>query len=195
MMGQLLTLFTTTSTAASHATSNTIDIQGGPFAGQTIPGMIIFNTPCAFGDTYHFQLNDEGVLSVLGPLTCHGSGGKQICYLGPELSCHGISELSTGATMAYVVNATGVVAGDKTYPWANQAQAVALFPSAKARAEKKCNEVLFWQAKSKEHGHTPSADKLETQEKCKPVLDQLCAASKGGPVNLSNGKDVTILCH
>jgi hypothetical protein len=72
-------------------------------------------------------------------------------------------------------------------------QAIALMPSIRTRAEAKCDTVLFWQAKDKEHNHVTSVtSRMEAQEACKLTLAQICASSGG---KLANGKDVSILCH
>jgi hypothetical protein len=195
MRALVLSLCAMTASAANHANTNTTDIHGGPFSGQTIPGLIVLNTPCALGDSYHFQLDDTGTLRVLGSLSCHGSGGKEICHLSPELSCRGMSDLSSGGTSTYAANEAGVIADGKTYPWVNSAQAVAMFSSVSAKADSRCNPVLYRQARHMKREKPASDKELAAQEACKPVLDQLCKASNGGQVQLSDGKDVTILCH
>ena len=178
------------------AIADTVDVHDGAYAGHPA-GITVMSTPCVYGDRYHYELNSEGKLSVLGPLVCGNfkgsSGGEDICYLNPQLSCQSRTGFSAGAGAPYAINDTGVQVGNKTVPWINSQQAIALVPSIKSRAEAKCDTVLFWQAKDKEHNHVTSiTSKMEAQEGCKGTLAQICASSAG---KLANGKDVSILCH
>jgi hypothetical protein len=183
------------SRANSIATASTVDTQDGPFAGRTIAGMSVMNSPCAYGDHYHYKLNSEGELSTEGPIFCgkvKAGGGEEVCRLSPELTCVSRTALSGNAGVPYGVDGNGVKVGDKTYPWANPQEATALFPAIQARAKAKCDEVLFWQAKDKEHNKiTSEPSRAQAQASCKQTLEQICGS--GG--KLSNGKDVSILCH
>jgi len=194
-LGCLWAVYAMSAHAGNHAIANTADVQGGPFSGQNIPGLLVMNTPCAFGDNYHFQIDDAGTLRVLGSLSCRGSGGKEICHLGPDFSCRGITDFSTAGTTTYAVNETGVVVGGKMFPWLDPSQATAMFASVNARADSRCNQVLARQAKRTERGKPANDKELADQEACKPLLSQLCTASNGGEVHLSNGKEITVLCQ
>jgi hypothetical protein len=180
----------------SPATADTVDVHDGAFAGHPT-GVVVTNAPCVYGDRYHYELNSDGKLTVLGPLVCGNfkgsSGGEEICYLNPQLNCQSRTGFSAGAGAPYAIDESGVKVGGKVIPWINPQQAIALMPSIRTRAEAKCDTVLFWQAKDKEHNHVTSVtSRMEAQEACRPTLVQICASSGG---KLANGKDISILCH
>ena len=179
------------------ATADTVDVHDGAFAGHPA-GVLVMNQPCVYGDRYHYELSSEGELSVRGPIICGSNsknfgGGEEICYLNPQLSCLSRTGFSAGAGAPYAINVSGLQVGNKTVPWINSQQAIALMPSIKSRAEAKCDTVLFWQAKEKERNKPTSiTSQMEAQEACKVTLAQLCASSGG---KLANGKDISILCR
>lgn len=181
----------------SPATADTVDLHDGAFAGR-VAGVLIMNQPCVYGDRYHYEIDSQGQLSVRGPIICGSNsknfgGGEEICYLNPQLSCQSRTGFSLGTGAPYSINDTGVQVGNKTVPWIYPQQAIALMPSIKSGAEAKCDTVLFWQAKEKQHNQVTSiTSKMEAQEGCKVTLAQLCASSGG---KLANGKDISILCH
>jgi hypothetical protein len=178
------------------ATANTVELHDGAFAGHPT-GAAIMNAPCVYGDSYHYEIDSTGKLSVLGPLVCGNfkgsTGGEEICYLNPQLYCRSRTNFSAGAGAPYAINETGVKAGNKVAPWVDPQQAIALMPSIQTRAKAKCENVLFWQSKDKQHNSPTSVpSKIEAQEGCKPTLVQNCASSGG---KLANGKDISILCR
>lgn len=179
----------------------TVGITDGAFEGHQIVGMIIMNSTCAYGNYYHYQINARGELRLDGDLVCgnykSGTGGEQICYLSPELVCSSRVGVNAPSDTHYKINQHGVtVNNDKVYPWVNPQQVMAILPLIKEYAEKKCDEVLFWQALDKQHNRSTSILKrIQEQEKCKVELDKLCSASNGGAVTLTTGKDITILCQ
>jgi hypothetical protein len=179
------------------ATANTVDVHDGAFAGHPIVGMTIMNAPCVYGDRYHYQIDSEGKLSILGPIICGNfkgaGGGEVICYLNPQLNCRSRTGFGAGAGSPYAINESGVKVGDKVVSWADPQQANALMRSIQTQANAKCDNVLFWQAKEKEHNRSTSVpSKLEAQEGCKATLIQICASSGD---KLANGKDISILCR
>ena len=179
------------------ATADTVDVHDGAFTGHP-SGVTVMNQPCVYGDRYHYEIDSEGKLSVLGPIICGSNsknfgGGEEICYLNPQLSCLSRTGFSAGAGAPYAINNSGLQVGNKTVPWVYPQQAIAIMPSIKSRAEAKCDTVLFWQAKEKQHNQVTSiTSKMEAQEGCKVTLAQICASSGG---KLANGKDISILCH
>jgi hypothetical protein len=193
----LYSLWPNTSYPEIPTTAVTVDVHDGAFAGHAA-GITVMNVPCVYGDRYHYEINSEGVLRVLGPIICgnskgNSSGGEEICYLNPQLSCQSRTGFSAGAGAPYAINESGVKVGNKVVPWVDPPQAIALMPSIQERAKAQCDSVLFWQAKEKEHNKTTSIPaKMDAQEGCKPTLAQICASSGG---KLANGKDVSILCR
>jgi hypothetical protein len=180
----------------SPATADTVDVHDTAFAGHP-SGALVMNQPCVYGDRYHYEIDSEGKLTVLGPLVCGNfkgsSGGEEICYLNPQLRCLSRTGFSAGGGAPYAISDSGVQVGNKTVPWINSQQAIALMPSMKSRAEAKCDTVLFWQAKEKERNKPTSIpSKIEAQEACKVTLVQICSSSGG---KLANGKDISVLCH
>ena len=189
-------LWPNTSHTEITATADTVELHDSVFAGHPT-GVVLMNAPCVYGDSYHYEINSAGKLSVLGPLVCGkfkgSAGGEEICYLNPQLSCQSRTGFSTGAGAPYAINETGVKVGNKVVPWVDPQQVIALMPSILTRAKGKCENVLFWQSKEKEHNTTSSVPaKIEAQEGCKPTLVQICASSGG---KLANGKDISILCR
>lgn len=178
-------------------TAKTVDVQDGAYAGHPA-GIVSMNVPCVYGDSYHYEINSEGLLRVLGPLVCGNSkvnstGGEDICFLNPQLTCQSRRGFSSGAAASYTISESGVKVGNKMVPWVDPQQETALVPSIQERAKAKCDTALFWQAKDKQNNRATSIPaKLDAQEGCKSTLVQICASSGG---KLANGKDVSILCR
>jgi hypothetical protein len=192
----IFSLWPNTGHVEISATADTVDLHDGVFAGHPT-GVVLMNAPCVYGESYHYEINSEGKLSVLGPLVCGNfkgsAGGEEICYLNPQLDCQSRTGFSAGAGALYAINETGVKVGNKVIPWVDPPQAISLMPSIQTRAKAKCDNVLFWQSKEREHNRTTSVPpKIEAQEGCKPTLVQICASSGG---KLANGKDISILCR
>jgi hypothetical protein len=193
----LFSLLPDTAYPQTPATAHTVDIQDGAFAGRP-SGITVMSKPCVYGDRYHYEINSEGELRVLGPLDCgnpklNSTGGEQICFLNAQLNCVSRTGFSMGAGAPYAVNETGVKVGNKVVPWVDSQNAIALMPSIKTRANAKCDTVLFWQSKEKAQNKPTSIPaKMDAQEGCKATLLQLCASSGG---KLANGKDVSNLCR
>jgi hypothetical protein len=192
----IFSLWPNTGPTGTPATANTVELHDGAFAGHPT-GVVFMSAPCVYGDSYHYEIDSTGKLSVLGPLVCGNfkgsTGGEEICYLNPQLYCRSRTSFSAGAGAPYAINETGVKVGNKVVPWVDPQQAIALIPSMQTRAKTKCEDVLFWQSKEKEHDSTTSVpSKIEAQEGCKPTLVQICASSGG---KLANGKDISILCR
>jgi hypothetical protein len=66
---------------------------------------------------------------VLGPLVCgnskgNSSGGEDICFLNPQLTCQSRTGFSSGAAAPYAINESGVKVGNKVVPWVNPQEAV-----------------------------------------------------------------------
>jgi hypothetical protein len=185
--------------ADTAANANTVEITDGPVPGHAA-GVILMNAHCSYGSHYHYELTSEGELRAKGPIVCGnfngGTGGEQVCYLGPQLACQARQGFSPAPGIAYSVDQSGVKVGDKVYPWADPQQAVALFAAIRARARSKCEEVLFWQAEDakRKSSITPSPDRLQAQAACRPVLEEVCASARGGPARLADGKDIAVLC-
>jgi hypothetical protein len=179
------------------ATADTVDVHDGAFAGHPA-GITVMSTPCVYGDRYHYQINSEGVLKVLGPIDCGNSkinsiGGEEICYLNAQLNCVSRTGFSMGAGTPYSTNESGVKVGNKVVPWVDPQKAIALMPSIATRAKAKCDTVLFWQSKEKAQNKTTSIpSKMDAQEECKSTLVQICASTGG---KLENGKDISNLCR
>src|SRR5580700_11366096 len=187
----IFSLWPNTSHTEITATADTVELHDGVFAGHPT-GVVFMNAPCVYGDSYHYEINSAGKLSVLGPLVCGNfkgsAGGEEICYLNPQLSCQSRTSFSAGAGTPYAINETGVKVGNKVVPWVDPQQVIALMPSIQTRAKAKCESVLFWQSKDKQHNSPTSVpSKIEAQEGCKPTLVQNCASSGG---KLANGKDI-----
>jgi hypothetical protein len=178
-------------------TADTVDVHDGAFAGHAA-GIMVMNTPCVYGDRYHYEINSEGLLRVLGPLVCGNSkvnstGGEDICFLNAQLTCRSRTGFSSGPAAVYVVSESGVKVGNKVVSWVYPQQATALMPSIRERAKTKCDTVLFWQAKDKQNNRPTSIPaKMDDQEGCKSTLVQICASSGG---KLDNGKDISNLCR
>jgi len=192
----IFSLWPNTGPTGTPATANTVELHDGAFAGHPT-GVVFMSAPCVYGDSYHYEIDSTGKLSVLGPLVCGNfkgsTGGEEICYLNPQLYCRSRTNFSAGAGAPYAINETGVKAGNKVAPWVDPQQAIALMPSIQTRAKAKCEDVLFWQSKDKQHNSPTSVpSKIEAQERCKPTLVQICASSGG---KLANGKDISILCR
>jgi hypothetical protein len=185
--------------AQNSGATVTVEITEGPVIGHTLGSMTVMNSPCSYGDHYHFELTPEGELRAQGPIICgkvKAGGGEQVCYLGPELTCQARKEYRPDPAAAYSVDGNGVRAGSKLYAWADPQQASALFAGIRARATSKCNHVLFEQAEDAKRKSpiTPSADEAAARDACKPVLQQACSAARAGVAKLENGKDVSVLC-
>lgn len=193
----LFSLWPNTGHAQTPATAKTADVLDGAFAGHPA-GITVMNVPCVYGDRYHYEINSQGALRVLGPINCGNSkinstGGEDICYLNPQLNCLSRRGFSAGAGAPYAINESGVKVGNKLVPWADPQNAIALMPSIKTRAKTECDTVLFWQSKEKAQNKTTSIPaKMDAQEGCKATLVQICASSGG---KLANGKDISILCR
>ena len=192
----IFSLWPNTGPTGTPATANTVELHDGAFAGHPT-GVVFMSAPCVYGDSYHYEIDSTGKLSVLGPLVCGNfkgsTGGEEICYLNPQLYCRSRTNFSAGAGAPYAINETGVKAGNKVAPWVEPQQAIALMPSIQTRAKAKCEDVLFWQSKDKQHSSPTSVpSKIEAQEGCRPTLVQICASSGG---KLANGKDISILCR
>jgi hypothetical protein len=178
-------------------TAATVDVHDGAFAGRPA-GITVMSTPCVYGDRYHYEINSEGALRVLGPILCGNSkinstGGEEICYLNPQLNCVSRTGFSMGAGAPYAINESEVKVGNKGVPWLDPQKAIALIPSIATRAKAKCDTVLFWQSKEKAQNKTTSIpSKMDAQEGCKPTLIQICASSGG---KLANSKDISNLCR
>jgi hypothetical protein len=192
----IFSLWPNTGPTGMPATANTVELHDGAFAGHPT-GVVFMSAPCVYGDSYHYQINSTGKLSVLGPLLCGNfkgsAGGEEICYLNPQFYCQSRTSFSAGAGAPYAINEAGVKVGNRVVPWVDPQQAITLMPSIQTRAKAKCEDVLFWQSKEKEHNSKTSVpSKIEAQEGCKPTLVQICASSGG---KLANGKDISILCR
>jgi len=193
----LFSLWPNTGYAQTPATARTVDVLDGAFAGHPA-GITVMNSPCVYGDRYHYEINSQGALRVLGPIICGSSkanstGGEDICYLNPQLTCQSRTGFSSGTAAPYAINESGVKVGNKIVPWVDPQQATALMPSIQERAKTKCDAALFWQAKDKQNNRPTSIPaKLDAQEGCKATLVQVCASSGG---KLANGKDISILCR
>jgi len=179
------------------ATADTVDVHDGALTGHPA-GITVMSTPCVYGDRYHYQINSEGELRVLGPINCGSSkinstGGEEICFLNPQLICLSRTGFSSGPAGAYAINESGVKVGNKVVPWVDPQKAIVLMPSIATRAKAKCDTVLFWQSKEKAQNKTTSIpSKMDAQEGCKSTLVQICASSGG---KLANGKDISNLCR
>ena len=193
----LFSLWAKTGYPDMPSVAETVDVHDGAFAGHA-SGITIMNVPCVYRDSYHYEINSEGVLRVLGPIDCKNSklnstGGEEICYLNPQLSCLSRTGFSAGGGSPYAINESGVKVGNKVVPWVDAQKAIALMPSIKTRAKAKCDTVLFWQSKEKAQNKPTSIPaKMDAQEGCKATLVQICASSGG---KLENGKDVSNLCR
>lgn len=178
-------------------TAATVDVHDGAYAGHPA-GITVMSTSCVYGDRYHYEINSEGALRVLGPILCGNSrvnstGGEDICFLNPQLNCLSRTGFSMGGGTPYAIDKNGVKVGNRIVPWLDPVKAVALMPSLAARAKAKCDGVLFWQSKEKAQNKTTSIpSKMDAQEGCKTTLVQICASSAG---KLGNGKDISNLCR
>jgi hypothetical protein len=178
-------------------TAKTVDVQDGAYAGHSA-GIMVMSVPCVYGDRYHYEINSEGLLRVLGPLVCGNSkanstGGEDICFLNSQLTCQSRTGFSSGPAAVYVISESGMKVGNKVVSWVDPQQAIALMPSIQERAKTKCDTVLFWQAKDKQNNRPTSIPaKMDAQEGCKSTLVQICASTGG---RLANRKDVSILCR
>jgi hypothetical protein len=193
----LVSLWPNTGYPDMPATAATVDVLDGAYSGRPA-GITVMGKACVYSDRYHYEINSEGALRVLGPILCGNSkmnstGGEEICYLNPQLNCLSRTGFSAGAGAPYAINESGVKAGNKVVPWVDAQKAIALMPSIRSRAKAKCDTVLYWQSKEKAQNKTTSIpSKLDAQEGCKSTLVQLCASSGG---KLDNGKDISNLCR
>ena len=196
----LFSLWPSLGVANTTTGANTVEVNDGPLVGHSVPGMIVMNAPCSFGDHYHYTITSLGELRTEAPLVCgnikNSRGGQLVCYLDPQMRCQARPDFAGGPETTFVINGTGVKTGNKMYAWADPQQAIALMPSIQTRAKDKCNTTLFWQAldAKRKTPITPSVAKVRERESCKPTLEQVCASANGGPAKLDNGKDVSVLC-
>jgi hypothetical protein len=122
--------------------ANTVDDSGGALAGQAVPGLVVMNQKCTFGDTYHYQVTSLGELRLEGPIACatmKAIGDELICHLNPELRCTGHGQPDSSApSVDYAIDESGVKIGDgKPLSWADPSQAATLLPLIRDAVQKK----------------------------------------------------------
>jgi hypothetical protein len=124
--------------------TSTVDDTSGSLSGKPMPGVIVLDKPCTFGDTFHYQITDRGELRVEGPITCSAAaitaskvnGNELICRLNVDLRCIGEAG-SNEADVDYEVDENGVrVDNAKTVAWSDPQKAAALLPTIKAAIQK-----------------------------------------------------------
>ena len=131
--------------AQEPPSADTVDDTSGVLSGQAMPGINVMSQPCLFGDTFHYQITGQGELRLEGPIACAGitttgkppNGIELLCHLDTALRC--TAPTGNGAApVDYAVDENGVTVGaGKPLAWANQQQAVALFPAIRDQAQKK----------------------------------------------------------
>jgi hypothetical protein len=124
--------------------TSTVDDTSGSLSGKAMPGVIVLDKPCTFGDTFHYQITDRGELRVEGPITCSAAaitaskvnGNELICRLNVDLRCVGEAG-SNEANIDYEVGENGVkVDNAKTFAWSDSQKAAALLSKIKETVQK-----------------------------------------------------------